>query len=59
MKVGNEESMSTSVSTNIGGGNKSPSPESNSGTEGYSVVKKPKTQRRGFTRVEKEILEES
>ena len=43
--------------TSIGGGNKRPAPESNSGTDGDSVVKNPKTQRR-FTRVEKTILEE-
>jgi hypothetical protein len=39
-------------------GNKCPSPESNSGVEGTSEVKKAKRERRGFTRVEKEILEE-
>ena len=43
--------------TSIGGGNKRPSPESNSGTDGGSAVKKTKTQRR-FTRVEKAILED-
>ena len=43
--------------TSIGGGNKRPAPESNSGTDGDSVVKKSKFQHR-FTGVEKEILEE-
>ena len=43
--------------TNIGGGNKCPSPESTSGTDGASAVKKTKTQHR-FTRVEKTFLEE-
>ena len=52
-----EESMSSSAATSIGGGNKCPSPESTSGTDGGSAVKKTKTQRR-FTRVEKTILEE-
>ncbi len=46
------------ASIRIGGGNKRPSPESNLGVEGASEVKKPKRERRGFTRVEKEILEE-
>ena len=64
-EVGKEESMSVAAgssiggaSIRIGGGNKRPSPESNSGVEGASEVKKPKRERRGFTRVEKEILEE-
>ncbi len=52
-----EESMSASVATSIGGGNKRPSPESTSGTDGVGAVKKTKTQRR-FTRVEKTLLEE-
>jgi hypothetical protein len=56
-EVGKEECMSASVATSIGGGNKCPSPESNSVTDGDSVVKKTKTQRR-FTRIEKTILEE-
>ena len=56
-EVGKEESMSDSDPTSIGGGNNRPSPESNSGTDGDSVVKKTKTQRR-FTRVEKTLLEE-
>ena len=43
--------------TSIGGGNKRPSPESNSGTDGVSVVKKSKFQHR-FTGVEKAILED-
>ena len=51
-----KESMSASAATSIGGGNKRPSPESTSGTDGGSAVKKTKTQRR-FTRVEK-FLEE-
>jgi hypothetical protein len=49
--------MSVSTATSLGGGNKSPSPESNSTTDVDSVVKKTKTQLR-FTRVEKTILEE-
>ena len=64
-EVGKEESMSVAAgssiggaSISIGGGNKRPSPESNSGVEGVSEVKKPKRERRGFTRVEKEILED-
>jgi hypothetical protein len=64
-EVGKEESMSVAsgssiggASISIGGGNKRPSPESNSGVEGASEVKKTKRERRGFTRVEKEILEE-
>ena len=64
-EVGKEESMSVAAgrsiggaSISLGGGNKRPSPESNSGVEGASEVKKPKRERRGFTRVEKEILEE-
>jgi hypothetical protein len=56
-EVGKEECMSDSASTSIGGGNKRPSLESNSSTDGDSVVKKTKTQHR-FTRVEKTILEE-
>ncbi len=56
-EVGKEECMSTSAATSIGGGNKCPSPDSNSVTDGDSVVKKTKIQRR-FTRVEKTILEE-
>ena len=43
--------------TSIGGGNKRPAPESNSGTDGDSVVKKSKFQHR-FTGVEKAILED-
>ena len=64
-EVGKEESMPVATgssiggaSMSIGGGNKRPSPESNSGVEGASEVKKTKRERRGFTRVEKEILEE-
>ncbi len=64
-EVGKEESMSVAAgssiggsSIRIGGGNKRPSPESNSGVEGSSEVKNPKRERRVFTRVEKEILEE-
>ena len=49
--------MSASAATSIGGGNKRPSPESTSGTDGGGAVKKTKTQRR-FTRVEKTLLEE-
>ena len=49
--------MSASAGTSIGGGNKRPSPESNSGTDAGSPVKKTKTQRR-FTLVEKSILED-
>jgi hypothetical protein len=56
-EVGKEECMSASGATSIGGGNKRPSPESNSATDAGSVVKKTKTQR-CFTRVEKKILEE-
>jgi hypothetical protein len=46
------------ATTSIGGGKKRSSPESNSDTEGVSEVKKPKREHRGFTRVEKEILED-
>ncbi len=52
-----KESTSASAATTIGGGNKCPSPESTSGTDGDSVVKKTKTQHR-FTLVEKTLLEE-
>jgi len=47
-EVGKEESMSTSAATSIGGGNKRPSPESNSGVEGASEVKKRKRERRKY-----------
>ena len=48
--------MSASAATSIGGGNKRPSPESTSGTDSGSTVKKTKTQHR-FTRIEKSFLE--
>jgi hypothetical protein len=48
--------MSTSTPTSIGGGNKSPSSESNSVIHGDSVSKKTRTKRHVFTPLEKEIL---
>ncbi len=54
-EVGKEESMSVAAgssiggaSIRIGGGKKRPSPESNSGVEGDSEVKKPKRERRKY-----------
>ena len=55
-EVGKEESTSASAVTSLGGGNKCPSPESNSGTDSGSVVKKTRTKRHVFTPFEKEIL---
>ena len=40
----------------IGGGNKRPSPESNSVTDGGSASKKARVKRHVFTPLEKEIL---
>jgi hypothetical protein len=55
-EVGTEESMSAAAATSIGGGNKRPSPESNSSTDGGSVSKKDRVKRHVFTPHEKEIL---
>ena len=51
-----KESMSSSAATSIGGGNKCPSPESNSDIEGGSTSKKVRAKRHVFTPLEKEIL---
>ncbi len=48
--------MSTSGATSIGGGNKRPSPESNSAIDGGSVPQKARAKRHVFTPLEKEIL---
>ena len=51
-----EESMSASATTNIGGGNKRPSPESTSDIDGGSAPKKSRVKCHVFTPLEKEIL---
>ena len=52
-EVGKDQDESDPADNNIGGDNKRPSPESNSGIDERSTPKKARTQRRIFTPFEK------
>ena len=56
-EVGDQVSMSASATTSITEDKMRPSTESNSAIDGGSASKKPRTQRRVLTALEKEILE--
>ena len=55
-EVGKEESMSVAAGSNIGGGKKRQSPESNSVIDGDRPSKKTRVKRHVFTALEKQIL---